>query len=301
MRVPLPPPSPAGRTGSVPPAARAARVPTPSVREPPAAPVRGRSPGGALGSSIDQPMPSTAPKAGRPATPPPPAPKARARAGATRDPDSFIFAADCGSFFVGMGDTRGFAVAGESRAKALAVPPRSISATQRGPDTPPPGYDATAAGRRVRTRSARRPANTDGNWESLNACCEAIALQLELLRDTFPNFPGDRLRLWRDDHGNQFDPAEHMSSTYGLLDSWYRAVLRTRHLGEVAPISPPNVPFVTPAYTDPTGGSWFSKIRTTSFGSFVNGVNIVLTPAQACLTASTKMPCPAASDAGRCS
>ena len=88
MHVPLPSPTPSGRTGSTPPAAKAARFPTPTVMMPPAPPACGRSPGGAPGSSNDPPA---APKAGR-NTPRPP--KVCPTAGAARDPTSYISASN---------------------------------------------------------------------------------------------------------------------------------------------------------------------------------------------------------------
>ena len=198
MRVPPPPPSPSGRTGSMGPPAKAARVPTPAVREPATPPPRGRSPGGAPGSSTDLPTPTAAAKAGRASTPPS---KARPPAAAARSPISYISAEEWDNYFAGMNDVRGFAVDDDARPKAPPVPARTVTMTPREPDTPPPGHEETAAGGRARTRSPRRAVNTDGQWDYLNECDEAISQTLESLRDTFVNFPGDRLRLWRDASG----------------------------------------------------------------------------------------------------
>ncbi|CAE7941813.1 unnamed protein product [Symbiodinium necroappetens] len=136
--------------------------------------------------------------------------------------------------------------------------------TPREPGTPPPGHDATAAGGRARTRSPRRPANTDGQWDYLDACDEAISRQLEALRDEFEQFPGDRLRLWRDRAGGTFEPDQDLPATYERVDMWYWAVLRARHLGL---FEPDEVPYAIPAHNharnlvlvDFTNITWFTR------------------------------------------
>ena len=216
MRVPPPPPSPSGRTGSMGPPAKAARVPTPAVREPATPPPRGRSPGGVPGSSTDLPMPAASAKAGRGTTPPP---KARPPAAATRSPSSYISAEEWDNYFAGMDDVRGFAVGDDdARPKAPGVPARTVTMTPREPDTPPPGHDETAAGGRARTRSPRRPTNTDGQWDYLNECDEAISQTLEWLSHDFINFPVDRLRLWRDASGQTFEPERPLPVSYARID-----------------------------------------------------------------------------------
>ena len=233
MRVPPPPPSPSGRTGSTGPHAKAARVPTPAVKEPATPPPRGRSPGGAPGSSTDLPMPAAPAKAGRGSTPPP---KARPPAAAARDPGSYISAEEWDNYFAGMDEVRGFAVGDDDALpKAPATPARTVTMTPREPDAPPPGYAETAAGGRARTRSPRRPANTDGQWDYLNECDEAISRMLEWLEYDFNNFPVDRLRLWRDAYGNTFEPELALPVALNRVDQWYWAVLRARHFGRVTP------------------------------------------------------------------
>ena len=244
MRVPPPPPSPSGRTGSTGPPAKAARVPTPAVREPAAPPPRGRSPGGAPGSSTDLPMPAASAKAGRGNTPPL---KARPPAAAARNPSSYISAEEWDNYFAGMDDVRGFAVGDDdARPKAPGVPARTVTMTPREPDTPPPGHDETAAGGRARTRSPRRPTNTDGQWDYLNECDEAISQTLEWLSHDFINFPVDRLRLWRDASGQTFEPEHSLPISYGRIDMWYWAALRARHFGRVTPSA---VPMSVPSYS----------------------------------------------------
>ena len=233
MRVPPPPPSPSGRTGSTGPPAKAARVPTPAVKEPATPPPRGRSPGGVPGSSTDLPMPAAPAKAGRGSTPPP---KARPPAAAARDPGSYISAEEWDNYFAEMGEVRAFAVGDDDALpKAPATPARTVTMTPREPDAPPPGYAETAAGGRARTRSPRRPANTDGQWDYLNECDEAISRMLEWLEYDFNNFPVDRLRLWRDAYGNTFEPELALPVAFNRVDQWYWAVLRARHFGRVTP------------------------------------------------------------------
>ncbi|CAE6914821.1 FCPE [Symbiodinium sp. CCMP2592] len=263
MRVPPPPPSPSGRTGpdSSLPAA------TPSVRPPPAPPSRGRSPGGAASSSTDRPASTSVPKAAktkaRPAsarsiTPPPPKPsanrpvqpphppaaKAVPKADAVRAPEEYITADEWDSYFAGRGEVRGFAV-GDAPAP-IAAPAGSST------DEP----SASAAGGRARTRSPRRHDYGGGRdfqeaandrLRHLRLCDEAIEQQLENLTVTLPGFPADRLREWIDQDGNGFDPSRPMPRNCTRTDAWYWGVLRARYLEE---LSPTDVPFVIPAYTD---------------------------------------------------
>ncbi|CAE6914508.1 unnamed protein product [Symbiodinium sp. CCMP2592] len=263
MRVPPPPPSPSGRTGpdSSLPAA------TPSVRPPPAPPSRGRSPGGAASSSTDRPASTSVPKAAktkaRPAsarsiTPPPPKPsanrpvqpphppaaKAVPKADAVRAPEEYITADEWDSYFAGRGEVRGFAV-GDAPAP-IAAPAGSST------DEP----SASAAGGRARTRSPRRHDYGGGRdfqeaandrLRHLRLCDEAIEQQLENLTVTLPGFPADRLREWIDQDGNGFDPSRPMPRNCTRTDAWYWGVLRARYLEE---LSPTDVPFIIPAYTD---------------------------------------------------
>ncbi|OLP81963.1 hypothetical protein AK812_SmicGene37433 [Symbiodinium microadriaticum] len=129
--------------------------------------------------------------------------------------------------------------------KAPGVPARTVTMTPREPDTPPPGHADTAAGGRARTRSPRRPANTDGQWDYLNECDEAISQTLEWLSQDFHNFPVDRLRLWRDASGQTFEPELNLPVAYGRIDMWYWAVLRARYIGRVTPSA---VPMSVPSY-----------------------------------------------------
>ncbi|CAE7038804.1 unnamed protein product, partial [Symbiodinium sp. CCMP2592] len=246
MRVPPPPPSPSGRTGpdSSLPAA------TPSVRPPPAPPSRGRSPGGAASSSTDRPMSTSVPKAAktkaRPAsarsiTPPPPKPsanrpvqppypptaKAVPKADAVRAPEEYITADEWDNYFAGRGEVRGFAV-GDAPAPVAA----------------PAGPPATAAGGRARTRSPRR--HDYGGGRDYQEAANDRQL-LENLTVTLPGFPADRLRDWTDQDGNGFDPTQPMPRNCTRTDAWYWAVLRARYLEE---LSPNEVPFVIPDYTD---------------------------------------------------
>ncbi|CAE7553554.1 unnamed protein product, partial [Symbiodinium sp. CCMP2592] len=252
MRVPPPPPSPKA---------------TPSVRPPPAPPSRGRSPGGAASSSTDRPMSTSVPKAAktkaRPAsarsvTPPPPKPsanrpvqpphppaaKAVPKADAVRAPEEYITADEWDNYFAGRGEVRGFAV-GDAPAP-IAAP--------AGPPTD--GPSASAAGGRARTRSPRRHDYGGGRdyqeaandrLRHLRLCDEAIEQQLEHLTVTLPGFPADRLRNWTDQDGNGFDPTQPMPRNCTRTDAWYWGVLRARYLEE---LSPNEVPFVIPAYTD---------------------------------------------------
>ncbi|OLQ10141.1 hypothetical protein AK812_SmicGene6199 [Symbiodinium microadriaticum] len=60
-------------------------------------------------------------------------------------------------------------------------------------------------------------------YRHANTMPKATAQQMEhLRRDVFPTFPGDRLRLWRDEHGGVFDPSEPMPMSYSRLDSWFK-------------------------------------------------------------------------------
>ena len=245
-----------------PPPAKAARIPTPAVKEPATPPPRGRSPGGAPGSSTDLPMPAAPAKAGRGSTPPP---KARPPAAAARDPGSYISAEEWDNYFAGMNEVRGFAVGDDDALpKAPATPARTVTMTPREPDTPPPGHAESAAGGRARTRSPRRPANTDGQWDYLNECDEAISRMLEWLEYDFNNFPVDRLRLWRDASGHTFEPELALPLAYNRVDQWYWAVLRARHLGRVTPSA---VPLSVPSHAsandlvviDYTNLTWFLR------------------------------------------
>ena len=261
MRVPPPPPSPSGRTGSMgPPPAKAARIPTPAVKEPATPPPRGRSPGGAPGSSTDLPMHAAPAKAGRGSTPPP---KARPPAAAARDPASYISAEEWDSYFAGMNEVRGFAVDdSDALPKAPATPARTVTMTPREPDTPPPGHAGSAAGGRARTRSPRRP--TDGREEYFRECDQEIENMLQWLDYDFNGFPVDRLRLWRDANGRTFEPDLNLPISYTRVDMWFWAVLRARMLGRVTPLA---VPLSIPSFNqnndlivvDYTNLTWFIR------------------------------------------
>ena len=148
--------------------------------------------------------------------------------------------------------------------KAPAAPARTVTMTPREPDVPPPGYAETAAGGRARTRSPRRPANTDGQWDYLNECDEAISQTLEWLDHDFNNFPVDRLRLWRDASGQTFEPERPLPISYARIDMWYWAALRARHFGRVTPSA---VPLSVPSFNeandlvvvDYTNLTWFIR------------------------------------------
>ena len=181
------------------------------------------------------------------------------------NPSSYISAEEWDNYFAGMDDVRGFAVGDDdARPKAPGVPARTVTMTPREPDTPPPGHVETAAGGRARTRSPRRPANTDGQWDYLNECDEAISQTLEWLSQDFVNFPVDRLRLWRDASGQTFEPELNLPIAYGRIDMWYWAVLRARYIGRVTPSA---VPMSVPSHNhgndlvviDYTNLTWFLR------------------------------------------
>ena len=161
----------------------------------PSVPARGRSLGRAPGSSTDQPMPSSATKAGR-----------TARRVLRLAPLVILHPTFLGG--IGMSILRvwvrpaGFAVAGKGRPKAPAVPPRAVSAT------------ASGAGGRAHTRSrAVRPIQT-----STGSIRTPAAKQLLSSSNTSgtlsTKFSEDRLCLWRDDHGGLFHPSEPMPCTF---------------------------------------------------------------------------------------
>ncbi|CAE7203250.1 unnamed protein product [Symbiodinium sp. CCMP2592] len=170
--------------------------------------------------------------------------KDEGKAGICQKHHEYITADEWDSYFAGRGEVRGFAV-GDAPAP-IAAPAGSST------DEP----SASAAGGRARTRSPRRHDYGGGRdfqeaandrLRHLRLCDEAIEQQLENLTVTLPGFPADRLREWIDQDGNGFDPSRPMPRNCTRTDAWYWGVLRARYLEE---LSPTDVPFVIPAYTD---------------------------------------------------